>query len=152
VVVWLALGSSLLTGECLQVLDPNMDLRTVKHFIWKQGGTDLTLHYRLIGTKWLFRRQHLLLHILYCFYDLMNHFSPTLLLSESLPKCSLTKQCYGKGNGKGLYLYLWTLAMVLLTWVTNSTYSLSSSSKLTWADCPAVRCATIHYVCRQSVG
>ena len=29
-----------------------MDLRTVKHFIWKQGGTDLTLHYRLIGTKW----------------------------------------------------------------------------------------------------
>jgi WD repeat-containing protein 48 len=34
-----------------QVLDPNMDLRTVKHFIWKQGGADLTLHYRLIGTK-----------------------------------------------------------------------------------------------------
>ncbi|WAR16938.1 WDR48-like protein [Mya arenaria] len=28
-----------------QVLNPNMDLRTVKHFIWKQGG-DLTLHYR----------------------------------------------------------------------------------------------------------
>ncbi|CAM9547553.1 WD repeat-containing protein 48 [Petromyzon marinus] len=28
-----------------QVLDPNMDLRTVKHFIWKSGG-DLTLHYR----------------------------------------------------------------------------------------------------------
>ena len=28
----------------LQVLDPNMDLRTVKHFIWKQGG-DLTLQY-----------------------------------------------------------------------------------------------------------
>jgi len=40
-----------LTYRCLQVLDPNMDLRTVKHFIWKQGGTDLTLHYRLIGTK-----------------------------------------------------------------------------------------------------
>uniref|UniRef100_A0A8C1FQB0 WD repeat-containing protein 48 n=1 Tax=Cyprinus carpio carpio TaxID=630221 RepID=A0A8C1FQB0_CYPCA len=31
---------------CLdQLLDPNMDLRTVKHFIWKSGG-DLTLHYR----------------------------------------------------------------------------------------------------------
>ncbi|XP_035658852.1 WD repeat-containing protein 48-like isoform X1 [Branchiostoma floridae] len=30
-----------------QVLDPNMDLRTVKHFIWKSGG-DLTLHYRQI--------------------------------------------------------------------------------------------------------
>lgn len=30
-----------------QVLDPNMDLRTVKHFIWKSGG-DLVLHYRLI--------------------------------------------------------------------------------------------------------
>ncbi|XP_071495123.1 WD repeat-containing protein 48-like [Diadema antillarum] len=28
-----------------QVLDPNMDLRTVKHFIWKSGG-DLTLLYR----------------------------------------------------------------------------------------------------------
>ncbi|KAH9406935.1 WD repeat-containing protein 48 [Tyrophagus putrescentiae] len=27
------------------VLDPNMDLRTVKHFIWKSGG-DLVLHYR----------------------------------------------------------------------------------------------------------
>jgi len=36
-----------------QVLDPNMDLRTVKHFIWKQGG-DLTLQYRPVGvnTKW----------------------------------------------------------------------------------------------------
>ncbi|XP_074655956.1 WD repeat-containing protein 48-like [Tubulanus polymorphus] len=33
-----------------QVLDPNMDLRTVKHFVWKQGG-DLTLHYRPINTK-----------------------------------------------------------------------------------------------------
>ncbi|XP_071804408.1 WD repeat-containing protein 48-like [Asterias amurensis] len=28
-----------------QVLDANMDLRTVKHFIWKSGG-DLTLHFR----------------------------------------------------------------------------------------------------------
>lgn len=28
-----------------QVLDPNMDLRTVRHFIWKSGG-DLILHYR----------------------------------------------------------------------------------------------------------
>ncbi|XP_041474967.1 WD repeat-containing protein 48-like [Lytechinus variegatus] len=28
-----------------QVLDPNMDLRTIKHFIWKSGG-DLTLLYR----------------------------------------------------------------------------------------------------------
>ncbi|XP_033109140.1 WD repeat-containing protein 48-like isoform X2 [Anneissia japonica] len=28
-----------------QVLDPNMDLRTVRHFIWKTGG-DLTLNYR----------------------------------------------------------------------------------------------------------
>ncbi|CAH1799827.1 unnamed protein product [Owenia fusiformis] len=33
-----------------QVLDPNMDLRTVKHFIWKQGG-DLTLHYRPLNNK-----------------------------------------------------------------------------------------------------
>lgn len=33
----------------LQVLDPNMDLRTVKHFIWKSGG-DLTLHYRQKST------------------------------------------------------------------------------------------------------
>eukprot|EP00069_Balaena_mysticetus_P014859 bmy_01653T0 len=32
-----------------QVLDPNMDLRTVKHFIWKSGG-DLTLHYRQKST------------------------------------------------------------------------------------------------------
>ncbi|XP_045181186.2 WD repeat-containing protein 48-like [Mercenaria mercenaria] len=32
-----------------QVLNPNMDLRTVKHFIWKQGG-DLTLHYRPLKT------------------------------------------------------------------------------------------------------
>ena len=30
-----------------QILDPNMDLRTVKHFIWKSGG-DLLLHYRPI--------------------------------------------------------------------------------------------------------
>lgn len=28
-----------------QVLDPNMDLRTVKHFMWKSGG-DLTIHYK----------------------------------------------------------------------------------------------------------
>ncbi|GAB1294815.1 WD repeat-containing protein 48 [Apodemus speciosus] len=34
---------------CHQVLDPNMDLRTVKHFIWKSGG-DLTLHYRQKST------------------------------------------------------------------------------------------------------
>lgn len=27
-----------------QILDPNMDLRTVKHFIWKSGG-DLVLYY-----------------------------------------------------------------------------------------------------------
>ncbi|XP_048249973.1 WD repeat-containing protein 48-like [Haliotis rufescens] len=33
-----------------QVLDPNMDLRTVKHFIWKQTG-DLTLHYRPLAKK-----------------------------------------------------------------------------------------------------
>lgn len=33
----------------VQVLDPNMDLRTVKHFIWKSGG-DLTLHYRQKST------------------------------------------------------------------------------------------------------
>lgn len=33
-----------------QVLDANMDLRTVKHFIWKQSG-DLMLHYRPISTK-----------------------------------------------------------------------------------------------------
>ncbi|XP_041360801.1 WD repeat-containing protein 48-like [Gigantopelta aegis] len=32
------------------VLDPNMDLRTVKHFIWKQTG-DLTLHYRPLAKK-----------------------------------------------------------------------------------------------------
>lgn len=30
-----------------QLLDPNTDLRTVKHFIWKQGA-DLVLHYRPI--------------------------------------------------------------------------------------------------------
>lgn len=28
-----------------QILDPNMDLRTVKHFIWKSGG-ELVIHYR----------------------------------------------------------------------------------------------------------
>ncbi|XP_025091366.1 WD repeat-containing protein 48-like isoform X2 [Pomacea canaliculata] len=33
-----------------QVLDPNMDLRTVRHFIWKQTG-DLTLHYRPLSKK-----------------------------------------------------------------------------------------------------
>ncbi|KAL8578817.1 WD repeat-containing protein 48 [Nucella lapillus] len=33
-----------------QVLDPNMDLRTVRHFIWKQPG-DLTLHYRPLSKK-----------------------------------------------------------------------------------------------------
>ncbi|KAH0627622.1 hypothetical protein JD844_003606 [Phrynosoma platyrhinos] len=33
----------------IEVLDPNMDLRTVKHFIWKSGG-DLTLHYRQKST------------------------------------------------------------------------------------------------------
>uniref|UniRef100_A0A8C5Q0P3 WD repeat-containing protein 48 n=1 Tax=Leptobrachium leishanense TaxID=445787 RepID=A0A8C5Q0P3_9ANUR len=32
-----------------QILDPNMDLRTVKHFIFKSGG-DLTLHYRQKST------------------------------------------------------------------------------------------------------
>lgn len=29
----------------LQPLDPNMDLRTVRHFIWKQS-VDLTFHYK----------------------------------------------------------------------------------------------------------
>jgi len=29
-----------------------MDLRTVKHFIWKQSG-DLTLHYRPLTNKWI---------------------------------------------------------------------------------------------------
>jgi WD repeat-containing protein 48 len=33
-----------------QVLDPSMDLRTVKHFIWKSSA-DLTLHYRIINAK-----------------------------------------------------------------------------------------------------
>ncbi|ELT97651.1 hypothetical protein CAPTEDRAFT_214334, partial [Capitella teleta] len=33
-----------------QVLDANLDLRTVRHFIWKSGG-ELTLHYRPINTK-----------------------------------------------------------------------------------------------------
>ncbi|GFO12871.1 WD repeat-containing protein 48 [Plakobranchus ocellatus] len=32
------------------VLDPSMDLRTVRHFIWKQTG-DLTLHYRPLSKK-----------------------------------------------------------------------------------------------------
>lgn len=30
-----------------QVLNATMDLRTVKHFFWKQSG-DLVLHYRII--------------------------------------------------------------------------------------------------------
>lgn len=30
---------------CFQSLDPNMDLRTVRHFIWKQS-VDLTFHYK----------------------------------------------------------------------------------------------------------
>lgn len=29
----------------IQILDPNMDLRTVRHFIWKQSA-DLTIHYK----------------------------------------------------------------------------------------------------------
>ena len=29
-----------------QVLDPNLDLRTVKEFIWKVKNNDLVLHYR----------------------------------------------------------------------------------------------------------
>ncbi|XP_019869598.1 WD repeat-containing protein 48 homolog isoform X1 [Aethina tumida] len=33
-----------------QVLDPSMDLRTVKHFIWKLT-SDLTLYYKIINTK-----------------------------------------------------------------------------------------------------
>ncbi|CAF4942027.1 unnamed protein product [Pieris macdunnoughi] len=32
---------------CDQVLDPNMDLRTVRHFIWKSN-VEFTLHYRII--------------------------------------------------------------------------------------------------------
>ena len=33
-------------------LDPNMDLRTVKSFIWKSG-SDLVLHYRWVqGNDW----------------------------------------------------------------------------------------------------
>uniref|UniRef100_A0A8C7FNK7 WD repeat-containing protein 48 n=1 Tax=Oncorhynchus kisutch TaxID=8019 RepID=A0A8C7FNK7_ONCKI len=48
-----------------QVLDPNMDLRTVKHFIWKSGG-DLTLHYRQKSTccvKLLSPHGHIQVHI-----------------------------------------------------------------------------------------
>ena len=33
-----------------KVLEPNMDLRTVKHFIWKSS-TDLMLYYRPINNK-----------------------------------------------------------------------------------------------------
>ena len=36
-----------------QVLDPSMDLRTVRHFIWKGGG-DLVLQYRIM--KWTLLR------------------------------------------------------------------------------------------------
>ncbi|KPJ04538.1 WD repeat-containing protein 48-like [Papilio xuthus] len=32
---------------CDQVLDPNMDLRTVRHFIWKSN-VEFTLHYRVL--------------------------------------------------------------------------------------------------------
>ncbi|KAG8541481.1 hypothetical protein GDO81_028932 [Engystomops pustulosus] len=39
----------LLCQDQVSILDPNMDLRTVKHFIWKSGG-DLTLHYRQKST------------------------------------------------------------------------------------------------------
>ena len=34
-------------------LDANMDLRTVKYFIWKSG-SDLVLHYRLVEIIYLF--------------------------------------------------------------------------------------------------
>uniref|UniRef100_A0A1I7ZP81 UPF0033 domain-containing protein n=1 Tax=Steinernema glaseri TaxID=37863 RepID=A0A1I7ZP81_9BILA len=33
-----------------QKLDPEMDLRTVKHFAWKQAG-DLVLHYKPISVR-----------------------------------------------------------------------------------------------------
>lgn len=33
-----------------QVLDPSMDLRTVKYFIWKSSN-DLTFYYKLLNTK-----------------------------------------------------------------------------------------------------
>ena len=31
-----------------QLLDPNMDLRTVREFIWKSKSNDLILHYRFL--------------------------------------------------------------------------------------------------------
>lgn len=34
----------------LKILDPSMDLRTVKHFIWKSSA-DLTLYYKLLNVK-----------------------------------------------------------------------------------------------------
>lgn len=33
-----------------QILDPLMDLRTVKHFVWKSSG-DLTLYYRITNNN-----------------------------------------------------------------------------------------------------
>ena len=54
-------GSSVAEGQVEllcndSVLDPNSDLRTVKHFIWKSG-SDLVLHYRSDSR-----------HIIYLFY------------------------------------------------------------------------------------
>lgn len=38
-------NNKVLNCASFQVLDPNLDLRTVKHFIWKSSG-DLVLNYR----------------------------------------------------------------------------------------------------------
>merc|ERR1712203_838235 len=41
-----------------QVLDPNLDLRTVKEFIWKVKNNDLVLHYRPLRKKNLRRKSN----------------------------------------------------------------------------------------------
>lgn len=86
-----------------KVLDPNMDLRTVKHFIWKSGG-DLTLHYRQKSTwDWPPRRRHGNTHQIHSLHFTFKahvhlHF---LVLSDHLPHTdrSIT-HVHPDGNGK----------------------------------------------------
>lgn len=131
-----------------KVLDPNMDLRTVKHFIWKSGG-DLTLHYRQKST-WNSHRIHSqTLHI-------QSTRSPALPgsvwrldhqavgVTHVYPSVNKQEIC-GETlkdvtwKGQWLYLFLHLLGLILFSWH-------EFSWRMPYWTCPTARVALVLFV------
>lgn len=86
-----------------------MDLRTVKHFIWKQSG-DLTLHYRLLN-RWLCQRYRTWTYQFYKHYvgrhctKVVHPFMTSMLRVKGphLEICKLKKKKYFKDTVLSYY-------------------------------------------------